>query len=316
MSGIGQWIDKQSYWKLIIAIGLLILVSAVILYAWDLALSSKGEIISFGDSLYFSIISFTSLGYGDIVPVGFGKVICSLEVLLGLALVALLVGKIASERQSALLLLIYTAENQKKLQEFESKILAHTELIDQALDNHNKELVFDYARDGYNFLASISKYLVFHSDQGKLASFGNIPSLRKLYAAIIKLEGIAYEAIQTSSVKGGSITYFMRLIEKSDATARMMFRHHGEDKRITAKLSEIRSIALQARKWNNIPETERVVKFRKKVTPELIKRAKECIGISPIDEQTPHVVSKVLGVSVQLARLLILTFSENEEKNN
>ena len=46
---------------------------------------------SFGNSLYFSIVTFTTLGYGDIVPIGFGKFLSAFEVLTGLLMGGLLV---------------------------------------------------------------------------------------------------------------------------------------------------------------------------------------------------------------------------------
>jgi UDP-N-acetylmuramyl pentapeptide phosphotransferase/UDP-N-acetylglucosamine-1-phosphate transferase len=42
--------------------------------------------ISFEDSLYFSIISFTTVGYGDISPLGMNRLIASIHVLLGMIL--------------------------------------------------------------------------------------------------------------------------------------------------------------------------------------------------------------------------------------
>jgi hypothetical protein len=42
----------------------------------------------FTDVVYFSFSTYTSLGYGDIVPVGNGRVLAGIESLLGLVLIA------------------------------------------------------------------------------------------------------------------------------------------------------------------------------------------------------------------------------------
>ena len=48
----------------------------------DINLSS--EFSNIGNSLYFSAITYTTLGYGDLSPIGWLKVVCSIEALLGL----------------------------------------------------------------------------------------------------------------------------------------------------------------------------------------------------------------------------------------
>lgn len=48
----------------------------------------RGDFIpSFADTFYFSCITYTSLGFGDIVPFGWLRVIAGLESLLGLVLI-------------------------------------------------------------------------------------------------------------------------------------------------------------------------------------------------------------------------------------
>ena len=45
----------------------------------------------FGNALYFSVVTFTSLGYGDIRPVGMAKLFAGVEALLGIFLISLFV---------------------------------------------------------------------------------------------------------------------------------------------------------------------------------------------------------------------------------
>lgn len=51
------------------------------------------------DSLYFSIITATSTGYGDILPSGFSKVLAMIQCISALLVFAVLVGKLVSQRQ-------------------------------------------------------------------------------------------------------------------------------------------------------------------------------------------------------------------------
>lgn len=57
------------------------------------------KVSEFIEALYFSVITATSVGYGDILPQGVSKLFASLEAILGLSLFAILVSKPISERQ-------------------------------------------------------------------------------------------------------------------------------------------------------------------------------------------------------------------------
>lgn len=52
----------------------------------------EGELLAgLGKSPYFSVITFTTLGYGDVQPLGFGEALATVESFVGALLMALLV---------------------------------------------------------------------------------------------------------------------------------------------------------------------------------------------------------------------------------
>jgi len=55
--------------------------------------------LSFEDSLYFSVISFTTVGYGEISPLGLNKLIASIQALLGMALNICFVGYLFASKR-------------------------------------------------------------------------------------------------------------------------------------------------------------------------------------------------------------------------
>ena len=55
-----------------------------------------GAAIGFADHLYFSVVTFTTLGYGDFLPTGTTRFIATFEALLGYAYFAVIIGLSAS----------------------------------------------------------------------------------------------------------------------------------------------------------------------------------------------------------------------------
>lgn len=58
--------------------------------------SEHDPTISFGDAMYFSVITESTLGYGDIHPRGWSRLLACLQVVLGLAVAGISVAKITS----------------------------------------------------------------------------------------------------------------------------------------------------------------------------------------------------------------------------
>lgn len=62
------------------------------------------------DALYFSIVTISSLGYGDIRPEGLARLLAGSEVALGLAFFGIIVAKVSSVKQDYILRRLYYAD--------------------------------------------------------------------------------------------------------------------------------------------------------------------------------------------------------------
>ena len=101
-------------WRLILSYAILVILLFSILfyftsiYSLDNGLSKSNP--TFFTSIYFSVVTFSSLGYGDIAPLGISRIFSMIEVILGLFFIGIIVSKIVSMRQETILTRIYHLE--------------------------------------------------------------------------------------------------------------------------------------------------------------------------------------------------------------
>lgn len=109
-----RWIDAVPVLHLASLAVATILMFAFCYWRWGGLRPSGPNGVGFPDSLYFSVVTFSSLGYGDFVPVGFAKPLACCEVMLGLAFVGIGIAKLSSASQSYLLGQLYAREAQDR----------------------------------------------------------------------------------------------------------------------------------------------------------------------------------------------------------
>jgi hypothetical protein len=103
---------------------LAVLVFGIIYYIltpYSNGLGSDGKLITeltFGNAIYFSVVTVSSLGYGDISPMGFSRVLACLEVLSGLILMGIMLAKMTSIRLSYHVARLFSSEIQKRMSHF------------------------------------------------------------------------------------------------------------------------------------------------------------------------------------------------------
>ncbi len=59
--------------------------------AFDVQAANSGNLIGFAKAVYFSVVTFTTLGYGDFVPIGLARLVSALEAFTGAFTIALFV---------------------------------------------------------------------------------------------------------------------------------------------------------------------------------------------------------------------------------
>lgn len=184
-SHIGRIIQKATYFDLIIGAVLIILFSSILIQITGVL----NPIANYTDALYFCFVTFTTLGYGDFAPIGFARFISVFLTLCGLLFTTLLIGKFASERQQAMLLLLHTSDCQRRIDSFcEELLLISTKLRNTADIPQMKKLLKELTS---RFEAS-SNYVIFHANQSNLTGFGNDSALMNFYYVISHIQESCY----------------------------------------------------------------------------------------------------------------------------
>lgn len=244
---IGRFVERASYTDLL-TLGILINTLSSI-YFWLMPAKhslNKNDLCLF-DAAYFSIVTFTSLGYGDLTPQGFGRFIATTVVILGLVFIALLVGKFASERQQTILLLIHTSDCQRRISEFTSQIHQLVTTLEGLLREHQIDHymhVKDSLKSSTDRLEAISNYLMFHSNQARLVEFGNENTLMALYKKISELQSTCIKVHKAEERDLLISKRSLALANRCKAIIKLMTLHHQQAVEQTSYLQTIQIIII------------------------------------------------------------------------
>jgi hypothetical protein len=132
-----RWVERVSVLQLLIGVNLLVVVFAAVYWGLSGPDTTNGLIETYGaggrvtflDALYFSVVSLSSLGYGDIRPLGFSRFLAGAEVIIGLSFFGIMVAKISSVRQDYILRrMYYSGMVDTELEEYARQLEEHRKL--------------------------------------------------------------------------------------------------------------------------------------------------------------------------------------------
>jgi len=123
------------------------------------------------DCLYFSCVTISSLGYGDFRPASWSRLVAVLQVLFGLGIIAVLIARIASDRQGRLIRLTYRAEQQRKFRRFHQIC---DEIIESLTDTPpDYKYISDHIVQAKRLVQNIRNFCSFEVPQADLACTEN-----------------------------------------------------------------------------------------------------------------------------------------------
>ncbi len=136
---MSSWIDKLTFFRIFFIWTTIILLFGVVYFIFSgvrsyLYFSRSGAPIeSLLDYIYFSFITATSTGYGDIIPLGFFKILAIVEVIFGLLLLAFVTSKLISIKQDIILNELYEISFNEKISRLRSSLLLFRQNISRLI---------------------------------------------------------------------------------------------------------------------------------------------------------------------------------------
>ncbi len=123
-------LERVDFYQILLTWFFLIFMLGIVYYLFlgifgaNLVSTITGEpVTKITDTIYFSFITATSTGFGDIIPMGFFKIIAVLEVTLGLLLLAVVTSKLVSIKQDIILEELYEMSFTEKINRLRSSLL-------------------------------------------------------------------------------------------------------------------------------------------------------------------------------------------------
>lgn len=151
-------------------------------------IESTGEAvkISIYDSIYFSVVTISSLGYGDFKPVGIGRIVAGIEVLYGLVMLALFVAKLAGNRQASIVKAYYINDQVYRVQRFRSDLAVCREAMSEVLRGDKKTLTTRTIDSMYEQVVTLKKYITLQQSLDMLGSPEIASELNRITQELLK----------------------------------------------------------------------------------------------------------------------------------
>lgn len=136
---ISSWYDKLNFVNILVIWIVIILLFGFVYYltqgegSYLIYSDNKNHVEDVSDSIYFSFITATSTGFGDVIPKGHFKIIAIVEVIFGLMLLAFVTSKLVSIKQDVILSEMYEISLSERVNRLRSSLLLFRQNINRII---------------------------------------------------------------------------------------------------------------------------------------------------------------------------------------
>lgn len=142
--------------------------------------------------------------------------------------VALLVGKFASERQQALLLLVHTSDCQRRIEDFTTQLDNLILELTAATEAQQCDRMLATSKNLAGQLEVATRYLIFNANQAGLISFGNTSALKTLYRTLEQAQRSCIAAHKSTAANQVIAARTLAISMRLSGLMNLMGRSHRE----------------------------------------------------------------------------------------
>ena len=215
--------------RYVIALGAMTVLAASGAY-YFLTLTGHGGLkdaigsVDYWDALYFSVVTFTSLGYGDISPIGAARLVACVEVMLGLALFGLAVAKVSAARQGYYLTRLYVNDATERLSYYEQSLRDVKLRYRQTTAAIGERAAFESLNSRlHGILHSLVAYIDFETSKGdffgEISPFPVVKMLRQMAKTIREVDALRRKCLADQINQEAAESARRRLEQARDASA-------------------------------------------------------------------------------------------------
>lgn len=181
---VNSWFDKLSFTAILSVWITLVFLFGLSYYFFSTNVSylhynpTNAPVEGILNHVYFSFITATTTGFGDIVPFGMFKVVAIFEVIFGFLLLAVVTSKFVSIKQNVILEEIYELSFHEKVNRVRSSLLVFRQNISRIISRvEEKEVHKREISDLYTYISSLEDIL------------------REVYALVYRQDGSQYTKV-------------------------------------------------------------------------------------------------------------------------
>ncbi|MGE6529753.1 potassium channel family protein [Pseudomonas sp. NPDC077382] len=309
----GRFLDTISYLRLglvtVILWGIATAYFSVMTYhghGMNIDTKSLSPIDSALSAMYFSAVTLTTLGYGDISPLGGGRIVAVLLAITGLTIVAILIGKVSSERQSSLLLLLHTSDVERRISSFTEEVNDYMEEITTTSSAVELDSLHKNIKGLRSLIESINKYMIFHINQSLFIEIGTNTATKKLLNKFSECHDVIFE-LQSISINNKKIELAAYSVSKKMSFIEDMLEANSAHKKNRSEIFNDKNLRTKHDKFTQWKKTT--------MTESLLLEVLSKLPSTPRQEWPEHAhkpIAKELDIS---NKLIVKCIDELKRRN-
>ncbi len=127
--------------------------------SYDPQFCSESKSANILECMYFSVITMTSLGYGDYRPIGISRFFTIIQAIIGVGMLGVLIAKLLSVRQNNMLSYLLLAQQRETLKNFKDNLGNAGKQLKKAYERRDVDEILVAVKNYYNHLFSLSRFL-------------------------------------------------------------------------------------------------------------------------------------------------------------